>query len=1150
MIMALMTTVLSFASSTNALGQCNNITAVQTEGSCTRHFTFSDKLTANIDIALSYSFDFGDGYVLTGSFMSITSAFAPTHYDPNLGFHRTSGHYNDVYHYYCNPGETYTYTIDIVYIDQKGITKTFHCTDSFVFDPFYGGCSCNTSGECNFTMTNSSDCANTSISFEGADYAVLYTHEYWFNDDLVHSSVNPDWTFDVENFNNCDDIEVRYLVKDANGDIICEVSKPLDLAKGLYIGNHDCTPVYLSDLIADGILPANEYGSSCDIYVTGEVIIDQDYTFAGTIFHFDSGAGLTVANSVAGSSTVDLTLKEAHLSSCAELWRGIRVYQGCTLTATASDIEDALYAIRPMNVIDGSTKPKISMEANHLNNNFVGILAVDGEFIMQQFASNSFLGGNILPLSTSGCPIENILSVPGFPVGNRSYAGIFVDGKPYYTQANILDAQLNLQNVSFSNSFDGFSCGINARSGNHIVSGCNFYNIDSYGYNINAGVGINFIDNSGANFFKVLNGIFDNVKQGIVAVSFSGPNTKISVSHTKMINMGGGIAVQDGSYLYNGSLVQTGGFSYGFIFDNIINMNWNNPNTGIWVRDIDPGLTAFNVRDNDITANSDGSNGIWFDTGNGKPIGTIIGEGGSMNPCLSSPSNTVTLNGSGVGIRLQNSHFMRVDKNTVSMNSGGFGIHTTSSNAFHNLSINCNCITGTGGWTQGFIQSGGTSTRTRTTYLNNTNVGLTFQGACPDAVIEQNKIGVNGGQMNIGLRYVMANTGEQFDRGNRWRGSFGIGADGGSTNSSTWKVFNGNNQMPPSVIPNLGWFLSSMVDVPEISCTAGSPVPPPTTPQLSQSDYDFMTGQLTFSVSGLDWDMRASILTKVQESPDLLNDPIVQSFYASPDNVEVLDALSLRQASQDLFDIAPSQQTDLDDISMQIENTIVAMDTLDSMIIANPTDMALLTNYSQLKATLQGLQTAYQDVWANVLTARQSVATTVLGQWASYSPGAISGQFMATAWSGYLKVKALGQSLTAGELDALREIALTCPEKGGSTVHFASGLYSALTGESLAIGQCPKAGQKVKLPTSSATNTIAIAPNPGNKELILSMPKLSDAEYTVTIMTLTGKTMDSRTSNDSKIVLNTSSLPEGIYMIHVFDERGEINQVLRWVKSK
>ena len=50
-------------------------------------------------------------------------------------------------------------------------------------------------------------------------------------------------------------------------------------------------------------------------------------------------------------------------------------------------------------------------------------------------------------------------------------------------------------------------------------------------------------------------------------------------------------------------------------------------------------------------------------------------------------------------------------------------------------------------------------------------------------------------------------------------------------------------------------------------------------------------------------------------------------------------------------------------------------------------------------------------------------------------------------------------------------------------------------------------------------------------------------------MTLTGKMMQSLTSEESTILLNTSNLPEGIYMIHVFNESGDINQTLRWVKS-
>ena len=1164
MVFAMMTGFFSMASSNSLQAQCGLMSGVQVENGCTRHFTFDSKLVANVLLINSYSFDFGDGYVLSGQLVQFTDAFPPTHYDPNLNINRTTGHYNDVYHVYCNPGTTYTYTITFNYINKKGQSKVFECTDSFTFNPNPDyDCSCSSSSDCDFTM--SQETCPSKLIFDADINEKATSYSYEIDDQVVYTSTTtPDWTMPLQNIDLCSgSITVTYKVYGEKDSVICETEKTFDVDPGIYIG-YGCTSVTVSSLIASGILPPNVYANSCTLHITGELIVDQDYIFDGATLVFASGAGLTVGDVTTGNSgTLTLTNKATLSADCNLLWRGIRVYPtGELVTENECVIRDALYAIRPM-VVQGwalADIPRISMIRSVLENNYIGLLAVDGSFGLQTFIGNRFIGGDIYELSGKACGTVNVIAPTGIPFHPYSYAGIFVDGNPFYTQPKVDGALLNLQGISFLNSFEKLSCGINARSGSHTIQGCNFTDINQYGYNlpnnVNAGVGINFQDNNGGNFFRVLNGDFTHVRQGIVAVAAAGPSSIISVGHTVMSDMGGGIAIQDGSYTdAGGTTLYTGGFAGGYIFDNTIDMNWPTPNTGIWVRDIDPTTSYFDIRDNTITANADGSVGIWFVVSNGKVIGSTIGEFGSSNlPVCQDPnaqgSNTVLLNGSGTGIRLQDCHYVNVDRNKIDLASGGFGILTTSSNDFSNLKLNCNCINNIGnGWTQGYFQSGGTKTHVRTTYLSNTNVGMTFQATCPNADIAQNKIGVTGGSMNTGLRYVNASTGDQINKGNRWRGSFGVGAENnmGSPGSS-WTVFNGNNQAPPSVTPP-GWFLfNGGIDQTEINCTADAPMPPTEAPSgLTAMEYDFISGQLSFTFTGLDWDMRAGILSKILETPTLLDEPNVQSFYAQAANQEVLQALNLRQESKDLFDISPSLQSDLDDMVLQMENISTQLDSIDSLIVQNPTDNGLLTNYNQLSTGLANLHNTYLDMWADVMTDRQNAATAQLAQWAAFAPTTLPGANLKTGWIDYLKVKAMGQKLTDEALKVLQEIAMTCPEKGGSTVHFASGLFSSQTGQWLPIGQCAGNGQKISLPSTSASSTLTIAPNPGNKELTLSVP--TDEEYTVTIVSLTGKTMQSKVAETSTLTINTSNLPEGIYMIHVFSKNGALNQTLRWVKS-
>ena len=83
---------------------------------------------------------------------------------------------------------------------------------------------------------------------------------------------------------------------------------------------------------------------------------------------------------------------------------------------------------------------------------------------------------------------------------------------------------------------------------------------------------------------------------------------------------------------------------------------------------------------------------------------------------------------------------------------------------------------------------------------------------------------------------------------------------------------------------------------------------------------------------------------------------------------------------------------------------------------------------------------------------------------------------------------------------------------------------------------------------NSPNGEVQLFPNPGNKVLTLAVA--TDGAYEVKILTLTGKIMQTHRSDDPKLILNTTNLPKGMYLIQVSSEDGLVNSTLRWVKSE
>ena len=1097
---------------------------------CTYSFNLSNSFVEEIHHVIDYELDFGDGYVLAASDFSIDDPI------PN-GTHGglTWFWYKWVRHTYCGPG-TYYPKIIIVYEDNNspGVENTWECT----LQPITMDATCACSPECDFTMTTSTNCSKASILFEGVNSATIYTHEYWFNNDLMHTSTSPDWTFDAENFDNCGNINVTYIVKDGQGNEICNVVKPLDLNKGLYIGNHNCSPTRISDLINAGLLPSDgeNLDASCPIYVYGEIIVDVDYDFENVTMLFGAGAGLTIGDVTTGNSAeLFLTGKTTLSASCNALWRGIRVYpNGILTTSEDPTIKDALYAVRPMDIPGWpgpANTPELNLEETNFNNNFIGILAIDGRFVLNDFSNNHFNGGAIWPIAEESCPsLVNNLSGANYPVGMTSYGGIFVDGNPWYSQSSTPGAQLVIPADATNNEFHNLSNGINVRNCSNIIRGCSFFNIDdTNGYPTDAGLGISSSDGGGFSFW-VQNGVFEHVLHGINANAFV-PNCHALIQNTQMTDVRDGISLNSSTW--------GGNFKTATIEGNTIETNWSPGQcNAIQIRDPNTLLSDYQILTNTITTTNSGSNGIWIVAA----MGGIKGEigAGTWNPT----GNTIQLSQFSHGIKLEGATDMSIKLNKIEMLNGGRGMYVIDGNQ---LSFSCNSIAKDNGWAIGVDLEGADNFTLDHTTIKNTDQGMKFSMPCGTAnTISQN---ILGGQMDVGLLYTDgAVVGPQAEQGNQWSGaysSWGAKNEGNFT-ANLYTTFNGNSQTPPTIDPPFDWFNTTGAYVGVTACGIQSPIDIKT--GLSTYEQAYITGQVSSNLVGVDWEIRKQILAKIKNDPSLTSNPQVLAFYDAANQADLKSMIQLEMDIHSLFEISPANQLQIDSLNNQVANLLDSLEILDAQLLDMPSDINMLIQYDEIQATLQEKQTSINNLWQDIFSERSIAADALLEQLSNMQPESLPHQNEVKVWKYYLDMQAKNIKMSDAAINDLLKIAGYCPEEGGRAVYFAMDLYSVITGKSLTVATC-KSPQKRSANTSNTiTSPLSIYPNPGKNHLIVQQP--DNLELIIQIFDLTGKTMQKVNSKEKVTHLNTSNLPNGLYLIDVKSQDGQINTNLRWLKSE
>ncbi len=1077
----------------------------------------------------AYTLDFDDGYVLIGNNLQGTGINGNIPANTNNGL--TTGLYRFLDHTYCGSN---TVILPVFKTYSNGVLQSSCIVKDFSGNPLIVHASCPCDITCDFDMVVAT-CHNLSVNFHAN--SMTGTHKYYFDGNLIETTNSQNWTYDFENFDNCSGAPISVLHEIyIDNALVCSEMKQLELPKGLFIGDLDCQAVKISDLIATGLFPANSYSSACPIYVYGELIIDQNYNFSGTTMFFDNGAGLTVGDETNGL-TGELVINDGSSlsASCDGLWRGIRVYPNGVLSTEEALIKDALYAVRPMDLPQWpsvANNPQLNIKDTRLANNFIGLLAIDGRFDLDDFSDNNFSGGSILPIGSVNCPaLMNDIASINYLVSNHSYAGIFIDGSPWYLQPHTNGAQLVVPASGQGNRFENLSCGINIRNASSSIHGCDFFDIDAFSYSTDAGVGI--VSNGGSNF-SVQNGHFTNVPLGIFGAAAGASLSSVSIVNTIMNNVKHGISIQSS---------QWGNYYHVGLRNNTINVI-GALGYGVFIKDASPAGTIYAVESNQITINSNSSYGIWV-------LGEQGGMSGFFGPGLSTLGNVITLNSGATyshGIFLNGATLLGFEENTINFN-GATGSKGVSIEGGNHLTFQCNTVkqmlpatTGV----VGFLVGQSDNFSIDHTDISNTTTGMQFSMPCaiPNN-ISQNHF---GGSMDVGLSYSgSALIGAQVETGNVWSGTYavvGANNNSGVFSANLYYAFTGNIQTPPTINPSSGWFFSGNL----ATITACVKKPPIGGIVQGLSDYqmDYIKGVNKSNQQGVDWETKKQILLAIDNSADPITDPNVMAFYN--EQSALLEMIQVEKDIDQLFMISPVDELIINSLNTSISSLLDTLDTLDIQLKVAPNNKNLLTAYDQYQLTLSSKQAKLAGIWAQIIEARSANAKTIKSQLMAMTPQALPQSNEIKVWWLYLKFQAQQQALTSEELDELKTITGYCPEVGGAAVYFAADLYGVITGKALTIADCSKSTKNRDASVNIQKETLlSIYPNPGFNRLTIEQQGKS--ELTIQLMNLTGQVLKQQQSSDKKTTLNTTELPNGFYIIEVKSEDGQVNQSIRWLKT-
>lgn len=551
-----------------------------------------------------------------------------------------------------------------------------------------------------------------------------------------------------------------------------------------------------------------------------------------------------------------------------------------------------------------------------------------------------------------------------------------------------------------------------------------------------------------------------------------------------------------------------------------------------------------------------------------KAIGINLAETNSAaQPNSKIKNNEVNIHNGARGIAAVGTNSTLIDDNIITATADfniGYPYHGIDVRNSIKCDVSCNVINGNLGTTnfsafqnKGVRIDGTTQTFVSCNTLRNHHVGMQFIGDCgsPDQ-IRGNEFTEN---FEIGLHYFDANlndnlatiTGLQNQQGNRWTGNFS--SWGAFHNGGTFQAFQSqyfvsgtsNPFHPGTVNPSL-WFNSSGQGD-GYSCDGGE------CPEDEEKvkEYDKSIANDDPSLSELpamnQHLMKRYLLRKIAANPNFATEEsALQNFKVEMENTVAGNLHQLEQTIGNVLTIEETYLSDFVNLNDKIQNQREEIMAIDAQYFqAEGTEAEnLLIERNQLIAILNDLQKNYQDVMANVLTARTSKIQNAENAATEFNTEQIWETNELEMLMTSLELIGNNEQSEGQIFNNLSTLSEQCVGEEGYAVYDAQSLLAYFTDDYWkdAVCETPQAQGLVgqinnsQLPQAD----VKMFPNPVNTSLTIQY-NLSEENHTVYLQDVTGQ-IKSKTllqENSGSIILNMNQYSNGFYWLVIQNDRRE-----------
>lgn len=471
--------------------------------------------------------------------------------------------------------------------------------------------------------------------------------------------------------------------------------------------------------------------------------------------------------------------------------------------------------------------------------------------------------------------------------------------------------------------------------------------------------------------------------------------------------------------------------------------------------------------------------------------------------------------------------------------------------------------------------------------VNNTNFGIAINGDCSSSDLADNEI--NDHEVGLKLNSVGA-LGVLVDRGNRWRGTYYNPNQFGAVNDNTGGgviayLFNNfrvhtpdpNASTPAGVdnyFPNIsvlnkqngGWFRFVAGGGPFLCSSSDECNPDPINERLAYSNNQLELAIANGTYTTADYIPESKSIAKQNLFSRLTKDAYLlnqnsnfQTFYSTQQNGSIGILEAVKDDVRGLNYYTNYFKNALNNVTSTVNSLMDSIKNLDSLRHHTALSDSLIdSTLVILKNQLNTAQEAIHQIMLQQEAIRASSANIALSKNANIVSNEIPEINYKDVNEIYLNSVGAGNyNLNPSQIASLIPIAQQCPYSGGPAVYSARILlklanikldyddYIVCWSQGIYRKANPEQSKVERTSAISGTFKLSLAPNPASTELNIYYTGLNSNKATLEIVNLTGELVLKSIelpSVKTAILVNTSDLANGVYLVKVFENSQCLNQ--------